>query len=186
MGGRVYIRGKPGRGAHSSAGHRGVHIEEALEIIAGEDSSGKYSLISAGMASAGVGLSDQEWINYWHGAITGFKSPCYTYVIHLDLQDWRPHERALMDIYSKDVSVIIDDIVDTEKEFLLSDVTYEWKASLAMKLQNHHGLGQTLCESADIAVRRPVAALKMLPELEHMIPEKLSYDPSALFGVESS
>lgn len=106
------------------------------------------------MASAGVGLSDQEWINYWHGAITGFKSPCYTYVIHLDLQDWRPHERALMDIYSKDVSVIIDDIVDTEKEFLLSDVTYEWKASLAMKLQNHHGLGQTLCESADIAVRR--------------------------------
>lgn len=106
------------------------------------------------MASAGVGLSDQEWINYWHGAITGFKSPCYTYVIHLDLQDWRPHERALMDIYSKDVSVIIDDIVDTEKEFLLSDVNYEWKASLAMKLQNHHGLGQTLCESADIAVRR--------------------------------
>nr|AIY27459.1 NS1 [Porcine bocavirus] len=106
------------------------------------------------MASAGVGLSDQEWIQFWHGAITGFKSPCYTYVIHLDLQDWRLHERALMDIYSKDMSVIIDDIVDQEKELLISDVNYDWKASLAMKLQNHHGLGQTLCESADIAVLR--------------------------------
>nr|AHK26987.1 NS1 [Porcine bocavirus 3] len=106
------------------------------------------------MASAGVGLSDQEWINFWHGAITGFKGPCYTYVIRLDIKDWRVHERALMDIYSKDLSTMLDDIVDTEKEQIINDVNYDWKASLAMKLQNHHGLGQILCESADMAVKR--------------------------------
>ena len=58
--------------------------------------------MAAGMASARVGLSDQEWLGFWHGAISGFKNPSYTYVIRVDIKDWRVHERAIMDIYSKD------------------------------------------------------------------------------------
>nr|QBA84399.1 MAG: NS1 [Porcine bocavirus 3]QBA84402.1 MAG: NS1 [Porcine bocavirus 3]QBA84405.1 MAG: NS1 [Porcine bocavirus 3]QBA84408.1 MAG: NS1 [Porcine bocavirus 3]QBA84411.1 MAG: NS1 [Porcine bocavirus 3] len=110
--------------------------------------------MAAGMASARVGLSDQEWLGFWHGAISGFKNPSYTYVIRIDIKDWRVHERAIMGIYQKDLPSMLDEMVDGEKELLLTDVNYDWEASLAMKLQNHHSLGQTLCESADIAVKR--------------------------------
>lgn len=106
------------------------------------------------MASLGVGLSDQEWLSYWHGAITGFKNPSFSYVIRIDIKDWRVAERAIMDIFSKDLPSILDDLVDSEKEFLLCDVNYDWKGSLSMKLKNHHGLGQVLCEAGDMAAKR--------------------------------
>ena len=75
--------------------------------------------MAAGMASARVGLSDQEWLGFWHGAISGFKNPSYTYVIRIDIKDWRVHEREIMGIYSKDLPSMLDEMVDGEKELLL-------------------------------------------------------------------
>nr|ASC49346.1 NS1 [Dromedary camel bocaparvovirus 1] len=98
--------------------------------------------------------TDHEWIEKWYGNITGFKEPCYTYVLKINVKEWRGWEKHMMDIFSKGTYGVVANMVDEEHERVLTDAGYDWHAQLSMHLTGPQGLGYYLCEAAHEAGRK--------------------------------